>query len=181
MRSTKMTSTWVASDSMNQPVWNSASSAWNTSSNSPKVRKSKTELTGPITSMKLRMKRMSQCSGFLVISLSTSSSGIGISETAYREVVEQYLHRKHRQERQDQRRSSHREHVSEIRAHRHHDELHDVAEGAAPFADPALQHAEILLQQNYVGRVLGDIDRAIDRDADSAVCSDGASLMPSPR
>ncbi len=52
------------------------------SSNRPKVRKSKIELTGPITSMKLRMKRMSQCSGFAVISLSTSSSGIGISETA---------------------------------------------------------------------------------------------------
>ena len=28
MRSTKMTSTWVASDSMNQPVWNNVSSAW---------------------------------------------------------------------------------------------------------------------------------------------------------
>ena len=45
-------------------------------------QKVETELTGPITSMKLRIKRMSQCSGFSVISLSTSSSGIGISETA---------------------------------------------------------------------------------------------------
>jgi hypothetical protein len=27
VRSTKMTNTWVVSDSMNQPVWNSASSA----------------------------------------------------------------------------------------------------------------------------------------------------------
>ena len=101
-----------------------------------------------------------------MISLSTSSSGIGISETVVEQVVEQYLHRQHRQKRQDQRRPGHREHVPEIRARRHHDIFHDVAEGAAAFDDAALQHAEILLQQNDVGRVLGDIDRAIDRDAD---------------
>ena len=55
---------------MNQPVWNNASPAWKTSSNSPKVKRSKTELTGPSISMKLRMKCMSQCSGLSVISLS---------------------------------------------------------------------------------------------------------------
>ena len=37
VRSTKITSTWVASDLMNQPVWNKAWSAWKTSSNRPKV------------------------------------------------------------------------------------------------------------------------------------------------
>jgi hypothetical protein len=72
----------------------------------------------------------------------------------------------HRQEWQDQRRPGHRKHVPEIRAHRHHDELHDVAKGAAPLGDAALQNAEILPQQDDVGRVLGDVDRAIDGDAD---------------
>ena len=81
------------------------------------------------------------------------------------QVVEQNLHRQHRQERQDQRCPGHREHVPEIRAHRHHDEFHDVAEGAAPFSDAALEHAEILLQQDDIGGVLGDVDRAIDRKA----------------
>src|SRR5271165_4789335 len=82
------------------------------------------------------------------------------------QVVEQYLHWEHRQERQDQGRPCHREHVPEIRAHRHHDELHDIAERSAPFDDAAIQRAEILLQQDDVGCVLGDIDRAVDGYAD---------------
>ena len=64
VRITKMTSTWVASNSMNQPVWNNASvRIENTSNNRPKVRKSKIELTGPSTSMKLRMNSISQWRG----------------------------------------------------------------------------------------------------------------------
>ena len=82
------------------------------------------------------------------------------------QVVEQYLHRQHRQERQDQRRARHREHIPEIRAHRHHDEFHDIAERSAPFDDAPIQRAEILLQQDDVGRVLGDINRAVDGYAD---------------
>jgi len=58
-----MTSTWVASDSMNQPVWNNFSVALKTHNNKPNVRKSKIELTDPSTSMKLRMNLISQWRG----------------------------------------------------------------------------------------------------------------------
>ena len=40
VRMTKSTSVCVASDSTNQPVWNSASPAWKTRSSTKKVRKS---------------------------------------------------------------------------------------------------------------------------------------------
>src|SRR5665647_137419 len=51
VRITKITSTWVAMDSMNQPVWNSSSPAPKTFSRMKNIRKSNTELTGPTTHM----------------------------------------------------------------------------------------------------------------------------------
>src|SRR5271165_4287747 len=43
--------------------------------------------------------------------------------------------------------------------------FHDIAEGSAPFDDATIKRAEILLQQNDVGCVLGDIDRSVDGNA----------------
>jgi len=57
VRITKITSTWVASDSMNPPVWNSASLARNHHSSRPKVRKSNSDDTGPTTSRPSRSTR----------------------------------------------------------------------------------------------------------------------------
>ena len=76
MRITKTTSVWVASDSTNQPVRNSAWPAWSTTSMTKKVMKSKIELTGPKTAMKRRTKAMSHAAGRARTSASTRSVGI---------------------------------------------------------------------------------------------------------
>ena len=160
-----MTSTWVARDSMNQPVWNSACPAPKTRSRRPKVRKSKSELTGPSTSMKLPMNRMSQCGGIAMASRSTSSMGIGVGQVV-EQIVQQDLDRQHRQEGQNEGGGRHREHVPEVRARPHHHVFHHIAEGAPALAHAALQHRKIGLEQDDVGRILGDIHGRIDGDAD---------------
>src|ERR1700680_197662 len=98
-----------------------------------------------------------------------------------KQVVEQYLHRQHRQERQDQRRPSHREHVPEIRAHRHHDEFHDVAKGAPPFGDPRSSTPRSWRSKMMSAASLATSTALSTEIPTSEVCSDGASLMPSPR
>ena len=62
--------------------------------------------------------------------------------------------------------AGHAEHVAEIGAGAHHDVFHDVAEGAPAFQHPGVQHVQILFQQDHVGRVLGHVHGAVDRDAD---------------
>ena len=79
---TNMTRDWVARDSMNQPVWNIGSLAPNSESNAKKVRKSKSELTGPSTSMKRSMNLMFQRTGLRSASASTLSNGTPTSETS---------------------------------------------------------------------------------------------------
>ena len=51
VRTTRAMTNSVIRDSMNQPVRNSTGEAWNTTSNVPKVRKSKIELTRPKSTM----------------------------------------------------------------------------------------------------------------------------------
>ena len=97
---------------------------------------------------------------------STSSMGIGSLGQVVEQVVQQDLDRQHRQEGQNEGGSRHREHVPEVRARPHHHVFHDIAEGAPAFAHAALQHREIGLEQDDVGRILGDIHRRIDGDAD---------------
>ena len=50
-----ITSVCVHSDSRNQPVWKNDSGAWKIQSNTPKVIKSKSELTGPRVIMNFLM------------------------------------------------------------------------------------------------------------------------------
>ena len=87
-----------------------------------------------------------------------------------REVVEEVLGEEldgeHGQERQERARAQDAEHVPEVRAGPHLDVLDDVAEYAASFEEPVLQHQQVLLQQDEVGRFLRDIDRVVHRDAD---------------
>src|ERR1700690_2430568 len=47
VRTTNAITSSVSNDSMNQPVRNSTGEAWNSSNSTPKVRKSKIELTTP--------------------------------------------------------------------------------------------------------------------------------------
>ena len=76
VRIAKMTRVWVARDSTNQPVRNSAGPAWKIQSMTPKVAKSKIELIGPKKSMNRRMKAMSQRDGRTSCSSSTWSVGM---------------------------------------------------------------------------------------------------------
>ena len=57
------------------------------------------------------------------------------------------------------------EHVAEVGAGPHADVLEDVGEDLSPFQDPFLQHQQALFQQDDVGRLLGDVDRRVHRDA----------------
>ena len=86
-----------------------------------------------------------------------------------REVVEQVLHqqvqRQHRQERQEGAGHQHRQHVAEVGAGRHADVLQQVAEGGAALHHAFVQHHQALLQQDDVGRLLGDVHGRIHRDA----------------
>ena len=80
-------------------------------------------------------------------------------------VVEQDLRRQHRQEGQEYRGGRHAEHVAEVGAGAHHDVLADVGEGAPAFEHAVVQHLQVALEQDQIGRFLGHIHRRIDRQA----------------
>ena len=82
------------------------------------------------------------------------------------QVVEQDLRRQHRQERQEQRRPGGREHVPEVARRPHQHVLDGVGEDPPALGDAVGQHVEVLLEQDDVGGVLGDVGRRVDRDAD---------------
>ena len=50
-----------------------------------------------------------------------------------------------------------------------------------PLPDALDEDAQVLLQQDDVGRLLGDVHGLVDRDADVGACRAEASLIPSPR
>ena len=70
----------------------------------------------------------------------------------------------HGQERQEQARDGHGQHVAKVGAHRGLEVLEQVAVGATAFDGAALEHAQILLKQDDIGGFLGDVDGGIDRD-----------------
>ena len=62
-------------------------------------------------------------------------------------------------------RSQHTEHISKVGAGSHPDVLENVGEDLSPLDDAPIQHHEILLQQDQIRRLLGDVGRSIHRDA----------------
>ena len=86
-----------------------------------------------------------------------------------REVVEhvvgQNLNRSHGKEWQKGTCPQDAEHVSEVGTGSHADVLDDVGEDFSSLDDTPFQHHQVLLQQNQIGRFLGDVGRGIDRDA----------------
>src|SRR5579871_623353 len=81
------------------------------------------------------------------------------------QVVDQHLDGRHRHERQEDAGAQHAEHVAEVGAGTHLDVFDDVAEHLAAFQHAFLQHQEVLLQQDDVGGLLGDVHRRVHRDA----------------
>ena len=169
VRIAKMIRVCVASDSTNQPERNSGARAWKTQSMTPKVAKSKIELIGPKKSMKRRMKAVSQCAGplelLLVDVVGRDRHLAGVVE----QVVEQDLRRQHRQEGQEQRGAAGAEHVPEVRRGPHQHVLDRVGEDAPALDDPVGEDAEVLVEQDDVGGVLGHVGRRLDRDPDVGV------------
>ena len=81
------------------------------------------------------------------------------------QVIRQHLDRRQRQKRQEQARPQHTEHVADIRAGAHADVFGDIDKYPASLQYAAAQYQQVLFQQNDVGRLLGDIDGAVHRQA----------------
>ena len=109
---------------------------------------------------------MSQCDGPAQLLLVDVVGGDGQLAGVVEQVVEQDLRRQHRQERQEQRRAGGAEHVAEVARRPHQHVLDGVGEDPAALGDAVGEHVEVLLQQDDVGGVLGDVGAGVDRDAD---------------
>ena len=81
------------------------------------------------------------------------------------QIDEQDLLRQQRQKRQEQRCARHAEHVSEIRAGGDEHVLERIGKGAPPLAHAIDQHFEVVLEQDEIGGLTRNIDRALDRQA----------------
>ena len=81
-------------------------------------------------------------------------------------VVGQHLDRGHRNEGQKGARSQHAEHVAEVRTRPHADVLEDVGEDLSALDHAPFQHHKVLLEQDQIRRLLGDVRSRVDRDAD---------------
>ena len=85
------------------------------------------------------------------------------------QIVQQDLEWEHRQEGQERGGDCDAEHVPEVRRCPHEDILDGVGEDASTFTDAVGEHVEVVLEEDDVGGVLGDVGARIDRDADIGV------------
>ena len=120
---------------------------------------------GPIKTINRWIKPMSQFCGFFTISSSTWSVGMPVCEMSYSRLLSKHLYGRHGQERQEIAAAHHAEHVAEIRARAHFDVFDDIRENLASFHDAFFQHEQAPLEQDDVGRFLGDIHRGIHGNA----------------
>ena len=84
-------------------------------------------------------------------------------------VVEQDLRRQHRQERQKQRRACGGKHVAEVGRRSHQDVLDRVGEDPPALDDTVGDDPKVLVEQDDVGGVLGDVGGGVDGDPDVGV------------
>src|SRR5208337_5275952 len=80
-------------------------------------------------------------------------------------VVGQNLNRGHGEEWQKGACPQNAEHVSEVGTGSHADVLEYVGENFSPLDDTPFEHHQVLLQQDQIGRLLGDVGCSIDRYA----------------
>ena len=136
----------------------------------PKVAKSKSELIGPKKIMKRRMKPMSQCDGPRELLLVDVVGGDGHLAGVVEQVVEQDLGRAASAgsgRNSDAPAALNMFPKLRRRAHQH--VLDGVGEDAAALGDAVGEDVEVLLEQDDVGGVLGDVGGGVDRDADVGV------------
>ena len=82
------------------------------------------------------------------------------------QVVGQHLDRGHRQEGKEGARPQHAEHVAEVGTRPHPDVFEDVGEDLSALDHAPFQHHQVLLQQDQIRRLLGDVGGRVHRDAD---------------
>ena len=109
---------------------------------------------------------MSHRRGTARYSASTLSVGIVRLREVVEQVVGEHLDRRHGQERQEDAGADYAEHIAEAGARAHLDVFRDVAEDLAPLEHAVAEHRQALLEQDDVGRFLGDVDGAVHGDAD---------------
>ena len=159
----------MASDSTNQPVRNSGAWACRIQSITANVRKSNTERERPEEDHEAANEAEVPRRGPRQHLLVDVVGGDRHLASVVEQVVEQDLRREHRQELQERRRGRGAEHVPEVRRRRHQHVLDRVREDATPLDHAVGEHAEILVEQDDVGGVLGDVGARVDRDADVGV------------
>ena len=166
VRITKTTRVWVASDSTNHPERNSAG---------PGVEGAEHDREGgEVEERADRPEGEHEPSDELDVPVRGAGEQLGVDEVGgdghlagvVEEVVEQDLAREHGQERQERGGDRGAEHVPEVRRRAHEHVLDRVRERAASFADAVGEHAEVLLEQDDVGGVLGDVGGGLDGDPD---------------
>ncbi|CAM5345144.1 hypothetical protein SSTU70S_04809 [Stutzerimonas stutzeri] len=91
------------------------------------------------------------------------ADGRDVGEEIVQQVV---LLGQQRQERQEERRHSHADHVAEVGAGSQVDVLERVGEGAPAFIDALADQRQLVAQQHEVGGLLGHIHRGVHGDAD---------------
>src|ERR1019366_9680879 len=86
--------------------------------------------------------------------------------TVIDQIGQEYLYREQWEKRQDQAGHDHADDVAKIGTAGHQDVFVHIDHGTSAFHYAVVQHAEIRLQQDDLRRRLGNIGRAVDRDAD---------------
>src|SRR6185437_1097668 len=99
----------------------------------------------------------------VVIDLVRRYGGLG---EVVQQVVRQHLDRQHRQEREKGAGTDDAEHIAEIGAGGHLDVFDNVAENAPAFGDALLQHEQAVFEEDDIGRLFGDVDRAVYGNTD---------------
>jgi hypothetical protein len=80
------------------------------------------------------------------------------------QVVQEDLASQERQERQEQRRCGHADHVAQVGAHRREHVLQGIREGLAAFLDATADDVQAPLEQDEIGGRTGHIDRLLNRE-----------------
>lgn len=176
-----MTRVWVAIDSTNQPVLNSAWPACSRTSMTQKVRKSKIELIGPNTQMKFRMNFMSPAAGRTSCLGSTRSVGMtscpALQSRLLRRICEGSIGKKERN-------------TDAPAPLNMLPKFEDVAISTyfmvlpkmrRPSVMPSASRPRIFFEQHHVGGFLGHVGPRVNRDPDVGVMQRHHVVHPSPR
>ena len=177
-----MISVWVKSDSTNQPVWNRAGlcPAVEHVQHHEERQVIEDRADRPDKQNEAWILPIVHLRGLVSHSASTSSVGIVVCEKSYSRLLVSTWIGSIGRKRQEDAGPQTLNMLPKFELARHLDVLDDVAEHAAALQHALLQNQQAVFQQDDVGRFLGDIDRAVDRDPTSAAFRAGASLMPSP-